>query len=94
MSTKVWYVEPHDAHTRETMATKIPAKMTHKGVLCEDGKPRNFMEYEYSDIKTFLRHKKILGLHFQVYCHENPHEPAKLWPLFLMKRATIASAHP
>lgn len=92
VSTKTWYLEARDAHTNEVIATEVSAEMTHRSVLCQDGKKRDFWECEYAIITKLLRNQDLAHLRFNVFYREGRYGPVKLWPFAKKKKQTLAHA--
>lgn len=92
MSDKVWYLEPLDTRANEAMSGEIPAEMAQRGVLCQDGKKRDFWECDYATVAKFLRNEQLAELRFTVFYRECRNCPAKPWPFAKKKKPTLAQA--
>ncbi len=88
---KTWYLEV-DAHTNEVVATEISAEMTHRDVLCQDGKKRDFWECDYATIAKLLKNERSAHLRFNVFYREGRYGPVKPWPFVKKKKQTLAHA--
>lgn len=91
MSNKTWYVEA-TAHTNEVIATELPSENMYKGVLCQDGKKRDFWECDYRFVTKLVKNKAAGNLVFKVFYREGKYGPVKLWPFLYKKRQTLTQA--
>lgn len=92
MSQKIWYLEAHDTHTNEALATELGSEMAHVGILCRDGMKRNLWECTYAVVSKFLKFKTSAHLTFTVFYREYRHGPVKLWPFAQKRKKTLSDA--
>ncbi len=88
---KTWFVEAV-GHTNEAIARALPTAHTHKDVLCQDGKKRDFWECEYRFITKLLKSQTAQHLEFRVFFREGRHGTVKPWPFLRKRRMTLATA--
>ena len=89
-SKKIWYVESN-VHTNEVIAREFPDAISHIGVLCRDGKKRNFWECDWGFISKLVKNQREGQFAFSVFYRERPYAPVKPWPFLRKRRMTLAS---
>ena len=88
---KIWDVDAV-GHTNGAIEQALPTAQTHKDVLCQDGKKRDFWECDYRFITKLLKSQSAEHLEFKVFYRERRHAPVRLWPFLRRKRMTLETA--
>jgi hypothetical protein len=91
-TNKTWYVEAV-GHTNEVIAAELPAENTVRGVLCKDGKKRDFWICDYCFITKLVKSEQSQNLEFKVFYREGKYGSVRPWPfLRRRRRTTLATA--
>jgi hypothetical protein len=88
---KTWYVEAVGP-TNELIATELPAENASRGIICQDGKLRDFWVCDYRFITKLLKCEEVFDLKFNVFYRERPLAPVKPWPFLRKRRMTAVKA--
>ncbi len=69
----IWYIEPLDSDTNETISQELPVQNFSRGIICQDEKTHNLWECSYNFAYAFFRSRRTLDLRFNVYNKKSRH---------------------
>lgn len=82
----IWFIEPLDSHTNQTISQELINKDFGRESFCADGKEHNLWVCPLDLIKGFSKSKKALSLRFNVYNRQGQGKIRKCNFLFFRTR--------
>jgi hypothetical protein len=63
----VWFIEPLDSGTNETISQELPEMNFWQSVICEDGRKHNLWSCDSDFVSKMRKSKRNLNLNFKIF---------------------------